>query len=369
MKVGILTFHCAHNYGAVLQAYALQEKLKTLGHDVKIIDYRPSYLLKPYAVFNSSRYISQNPFITGKRVLIEILKLKRRISRATKFNHFIRNNLNLTNYSVDNSKSVPCIYDVYILGSDQIWNSKITQGFDNIFFGNFETSPHSKIITYAASMGDIIISPQISEFIQVNFENFDAISVRESSMKISLQPLISNKIYNVLDPIFLVGSKFWDSIGEVPPIKEKYVVVYQVIKNNEALKIAQQVADRINAKVIQITASIDTWKYNKTILQCESPAAFIGWIKHASFVVTTSFHGAAFSVTFNKSFFVHNNKTRGSSRIESLLKIFKLEDRLVENPAEITQEKITAKINWEITNQILIEQKEKSLDFLITNLQ
>ena len=88
MRIGILTFHCAHNYGAVLQCYALQEALKGMGHDVEIIDYQPEFLLTPYKIFNTKRYKSNNPFKIAKKTLREVLVARMRIKRYSAFQHF-----------------------------------------------------------------------------------------------------------------------------------------------------------------------------------------------------------------------------------------------------------------------------------------
>ena len=130
MKIGILTFHCAHNYGAVLQCYALQEMLKGMGHTVEIIDYRPDYLRMPFDVINLHRIQSRNLLRLVKSIILETLSLSQRIIRHRKFDSFIKYYLNLSR-----SVGISSDYDVYVMGSDQIWNPKITNGFDGVYFG------------------------------------------------------------------------------------------------------------------------------------------------------------------------------------------------------------------------------------------
>ena len=142
MKIGILTFHCAHNFGAVLQTYALQEILKTMGHEVFIIDYRPKYIVDVYKIFNIRRFISKSPITSLKKTLNEILNFRNRIFCYYKFNRFIKSYINLSH-----ERTVSNIYDAYIIGSDQVWNPDITGGvFDKVFFAEFNFSKEKKWI-------------------------------------------------------------------------------------------------------------------------------------------------------------------------------------------------------------------------------
>ena len=151
MKIGILTFHCAHNYGAVLQCYAMQEFLRCKGHDVEVINYRPKYLLEPYKTFKVKRFLSKKPIRLSKGVIIEFILFPTRLKRFNGFEKFIKNRLSLSEKATCSSISPK--YDVYIAGSDQIWNPKITHGFDSVFFADFPFIKNmKKYISYAASM-------------------------------------------------------------------------------------------------------------------------------------------------------------------------------------------------------------------------
>ena len=331
MKIGILTFHCAHNYGAVLQCCALQETLKAMGHKVEIIDYRPKYLLNPYKKIYWRRFVSRNPFKLLKKCCKELLVLRRRIIRYNAFDKFISTKLNLSEMVTHNS--IPSHYDIYIMGSDQIWNPKITCGFDPVYFGLFNFEKGSKkYIAYAASMEASSLTQEDKDFYLKALDNFDAISVREQTLADLLQPLTSKKIETVLDPTMLTDAKIWDSIEKRPFVDYKYVLVYQVRYDINTSRIAQNIADQIGAKVIEIAAGIKTWKYKKNLYTCSSPEEFLGWIKHASCIVTTSFHGTAFSVIFNKPFYCVK-LGRGDTRAASLLQDLGLENRMIEMTA------------------------------------
>ena len=154
MKIGILTFHCAHNYGAVLQAYAIQEQLKLMGFDVEIINYRPIYLLRPYG------YLPQFHFRTIKDGYLRCLILNVKIllrwigtliptyRRRKGFNKFIQSKLSLSFCRYNSPFVEHNEYDFYIMGSDQVWNPKITKKFDDVYFGNFKVRVGVKKIIY-----------------------------------------------------------------------------------------------------------------------------------------------------------------------------------------------------------------------------
>lgn len=334
MKIGILTFHCAHNYGAVLQCYALQEMLKNMGHKVEVIDYRPEYLLAPYRKFSLSRFKRSSLLSIVKACIRESLLLVKRIRRYNAFQTFINKRFNLSPTVKD--KAIPPFYDVYIMGSDQIWNPKITKGFDPVYFGFFNFDKENrKYISYAASMETKELDKESKDFIEKALMNFDAVSVREAQLKTLLQPLTGKDIELVLDPTLLAYKKIWDAIAIRPKINKKYILVYQVRYNVNTIRIARQLAKDINAEIIEVTSALRICFSNKS-RQNVSPEEFLGWIKNADCVITTSFHGTAFSVIFNRPFYCIKLNDGGDTRSASLLKSIGLENRLIdksENPA------------------------------------
>ena len=333
MKIGILTFHCAHNYGAVLQCYATQEFLKNKGHDVEIIDYRPSFLLKPYKLIDKNRFVSKNLILFAKKAIMESLMLFYRIKRWYGFESFIKNKLNLS--SIVYEKNIPDDYDVYIIGSDQVWSPKITQGFDNVYFADFSfVKGTRKYIAYAASMEVQSLNIEQKKFLSKALMPFDNISVREKNLCDLLQPLTLKEIYQVLDPTLLIDSSIWNKIAISPKIPQKYVLVYQVRVNERTVQIANNIAKQIGGIVIETVAWLHRGCF-KNKYQTASPETFLGLIKHATCIVTTSFHGTAFSVVFNKPFYTLLLNDGGDSRSLSLLESVGLSERAIslqENP-------------------------------------
>ncbi len=227
MRIGILTFHCAHNYGAMLQCYALQETLVAMGHDVEVIDYRPHYLIEPYSVF-SIKALSHKPnFISLVRCFVtSFLAIPKKTVRYRGFSSFLKKRIKTAKF-VGNKLKLGS-YDAYIFGSDQIWNTRLTKGFDNYFFGIFPFPKEKRLyISYAASMGNDVLTEDKKKFYTKNLCHFDAISVRENSFKKLLSPLTSKHIEVVLDPSLLASHSVWDKLEDTVK-DENYVLVYQV---------------------------------------------------------------------------------------------------------------------------------------------
>ena len=362
MKIGILTFHCAHNYGAVLQCYALQEVLKNMGHDVEVIDYQPEYLVKPYDVFNFRRLSS--PTILGqlKKCLQEIIVLPKRLKRHKAFSRFINHKLNLSERIVEDK--IPTTYDAYVMGSDQIWNPKITKGFDAVYFGDFTYAKENRIyIAYAVSMAVTELDETSKCYLSNALSNFNAVSVRERQLVPLLQPLTKNKIEVVLDPTLLADSEFWGNVAKSPHIRGKYVLVYQIRRDANTLRIANEIALQLNAFVVEITnpnMHINSYKFMSS-----SPEEFVGLFKNASCVVTTSFHGTAFSVIFHRPLYFVKLGGELDTRSEHLLMTIGLEDRMIAKNSSISFNEI----DYSGVNMKLLQLKQASIEYLTRSIQ
>ncbi len=364
MKIGILTFHCAHNYGAVLQCYALQETLLSMGHEVDVIDYRPEYLSAPYRVFVFNRYHDSSSFYIMKHLAEEIILLTKRMKRVKAFNSFIKENLHLS--AEVEGRMISDKYDAYVIGSDQVWNAALTGGrFDPIYLADFQfDKSDKKYIAYAASMGKVRFPDSDSEQYFMNrLVAFDAVSVRESSLKDFIGGQAGLKADVVLDPTLLADSRIWDKIARKPNIHGKYVLVYQVGKSTDAVRIAEEIARQKGAEVIEMSSWMSP-KFSRRKRQCASPSEFVGMVKHAECVVTTSFHGTAFSAIFRKPFYCVRQGGGVDSRSESLLRMLGLEDRLVDkdfNP-------IFEPVDYSGVEVALERERNMSLKFLKESL-
>lgn len=331
MKIGILTFHCAHNYGAVLQAYALQEYLLSLGHEVYIIDYRPDYLVKLYQVFSRERIPANSFFL---RLLVgECIRLPRYIKRYKSFNSFIGRYMRLASVDLGDAYSD---FDAFVFGSDQIWNKNICGGkYDPIYLGKFGASRDRKKIAYAASAGHISMNTKDLSLLDVSLRDFDMIGVREVSLCKLLQSFFPLKVHTVLDPTLLVDRTVFDQIARKPNVSQKYIVVYQVYlsddTNRDIMRIAESLAGQIGGIVIDLSFQIAvSAKYRRDA----SPEEFLGYIKYADAIITNSFHGTAFSVIFQKPFYTVKMHTEIDLRAQSLLEEIALTERFIERDAK-----------------------------------
>lgn len=361
MKIGLLTFHAAHNYGAVLQAYATQETIKEMGLSIEVIDYNPPYLIKQ-RLFPFS---SKTTFLVNLKIAIEgLITLPWKQKRISNFQKFVSAQLQLskTNYH-DQPFAENNDYDVFIMGSDQVWNCKLTKGFDPVYLGNFKIKPTAKRISYAASMSHYALTPaQVDEFSQL-LNNFKAISVREEELRDYLDKKYAKDATVVLDPTLLLSSKKWSSIAVKPNTSKKYVLVYSIDLRNEAMRIAHKIASEIDAEVIELTMSIDK-NVLKNKYQTASPEEYIGLFEHAEFVVTSSFHGTAFSLIFNKPFFSIAHGTDKDSRQKTILNNLGVLDRFIAKDANPSFEAL----DFTIPNQKLNAMRETSIQFLKNNI-
>lgn len=366
MKTGILTFHCAHNYGAVLQCYALQQTLMDMGHDAEVINFAPEYLTEEYKIFDCRRISGKNPKEFLKNFVLEFLKYGKRIKRTKAFNSFINNELKLS--SLEAGRNVPDKYDVYVIGSDQVWNIDLTGGApEKAYFADFPFDKgNRRYISYAASMGGYKIGEDgYRDYIRQALERFDAVSVREERMVDKLQALISQKsIETVLDPTMMADVGIWDNVLRKPKLKKKYVLVYRFIADSGVMGIARRIAAELGAEVVEISQKLNIF-YRKEHYVCASPEEFLGWFKYADYVITTSFHGTAFSLIFQRPFYCIRYNSAKDYRSKALLDKLGLGDRMI----DVKDSPQCKEIDYTEVTSVLTALKRQSLEFLGKNLK
>lgn len=325
MKIGILTFHCAVNYGAVLQAYALQEFLRSLGHEVYVIDYRPDYLTEPYRSFkfcsNSCSSIFQRVKVFFRACLAAFICNKRNRS----FNTFIKNRLNLYKLDLYDEQNT---FDAFVFGSDQIWNPRITKSIDNVFIGRFPAAYGKYRIAYAASIGSVknLKDSDILSFEYI-VKNFTAISVREQSLKVFFKECFDKDVTVVLDPVLLAGVSIFEKIAAKKKVDKPYLLLFQLDRNDLVSLYVEKIAQKMGLQLVEMISWGESIK-NRKLKQSLSPEEFLGYFKGASYIITTSFHGTAFSILFRKNFNVISCDVRTDERALSLLQSLGLEKRM-----------------------------------------
>lgn len=329
MKIGILTFHRAINYGAVLQCYALSEILKSMGHKVDVIDYRPESIER-YRMFCS--YLLMKKMSFSQRInylLISTLLLKQRITTNRKFDCFLKNNFSLSHKKRFDANTSICDYDVIFFGSDQIWNKVICYGHDKVYWGQF---PHAntKLVTYAASMGSTsIYSADDIMIMQQYIKSYDRLSVREVSLQKYLKETLHVDSTLVSDPTFLIDKSIYERIS-VKPKFDKYVLLFVLEGDYKgALNIAKSLADQLNCPVIHLSAMGTIRKHNDGVIHISnlSPEEFLGYYQYATCCVGISFHATAFSLIFRKDFYCVSSPMQDRSL--NLMKTIGVPERLV----------------------------------------
>lgn len=354
MKVGILTFHRAHNYGAVLQCYALQQYLISRGDDAYVIDYNKKELWSYYHWREKGyeKYVTSNLIKFPYRLLQYLHAKKNHIIRYYKFVYFQKKYLRLA--PVNSIQTTP--YDLILIGSDQVWNTTITHGFDKYYWGQFERPSSTKVATYAASLKNFW-DPKDYNIVYNYLSKLDGISVRERSTKIFLNKTFTNlNVSNVPDPVLLIPANHWKKMAKKPAIKSPYYFFYQAAKSEKVYSTAKIIAKQRRANLI--TLSADVKAINTVECHTSSPQEFLGWILYADMVITSSFHALIFSIIFNKDFYAINLNMGQDDRIKNLVTMFGVEDRLVDNETQCKN--LIPKDSKDIVNLLL----NKANDYL-----
>ncbi len=353
-KTGILTFHRALSYGAMLQSYALQNFLFELGIDNEIIDYKCDYMIdhyqKTFRKNNSSflKGLAWNLLTAGGI----------RKERRTR-DEFVNNRLVLSKpYTADNIACAADEYSAFITGSDQVW-SPTCVGFDPVYFLTF-AKPEQKY-SYAASIATKEIPENIKSEFAKRISGYEGYSVRENSGAKIVEKLTGNIPEVNIDPTLLLTRDKWDKLA-VSPVKEKYIFLFTVLKPKKLIDYALKLGNEKGLKVIYLN-KMQSKKYDG--LEYMDPVTadkFVGLIKNAEYVCTNSFHGTAFSIIYHKNFVVETETVQGRNiRSEELMQKLGIGSRIMnsENCADIN-----SPIDWSYADKMVNEEREHSKAYL-----
>lgn len=346
-RIGIITFHQALNYGAILQAYALRKFIVSNYNniDAEIIDYQCPYLSRYYSLK------SQKRTNIVKSVLASINFLVRR----NRFNSFIKKHLKISSdyYTPDSIYKTNEKYDAFIVGSDQVWNPELTDNDLNYFLKFASTEKRN---SYAASIGVDGFQTNIKPIIVSNLKMFNHISLREKSGKEYVDSILDNNISEVnMDPTLLLKKDDWAKLQKGQK-KEKYLFVYTIKYSQELINEARSFAQQNKIKVYYV----GPYKKNKNVKYIHSPKIekLLSLIYNADYVFTNSFHGTAFSVIFEKQFYVkRNNNDSRNSRIDDFLDLLDLQERKTVN-------NVYNSITWEKVRALIEQERERTFEYL-----
>lgn len=337
MKIKTITCHDVYNAGASLQAYALVTYLNQLGHEAEIIDYKPDYLSNHHILWGGVNPRYNKPFLREAYCLMKLPgRLKHRCSKRKRaFDAFTQNNLPLTAtryHSIDELRRDPPEADVYIAGSDQIWNTMFKNGKDPAFYLDF--APKGAVrASYAASFSTESIDDAWREQIKAWLSEFDRISVRESSGVKLIEGLGISGAIQVLDPVFLLDQPQWEAMESKIKNTKPYVLLYDFDNNAAMTAFARKIADQNGWKLYSYLKHSGCDRcFGQT-----GPREFLWLIHNAQLVISNSFHATAFSILYQKPFYVFNRSEKLNSRMRDLLKLFGMEDRMVTSDIENIQ--------------------------------
>ncbi|KLE14595.1 polysaccharide pyruvyl transferase family protein [Clostridium sp. C8] len=361
MKIGIVNFHFAHNYGAMLQAYALQESLREMGNESIIIDFKPNEIMDGYEIWTFKKIRNIKSFLwTIKNY--RRLKLKYDV-----FEEFKNKYMNLTNETyktIESSTLNKYNFDVFVCGSDQIWNMDLNCGLKEYLL-SFSNDSKVKKISYAASIGSNKIKKEHVKIMKNDLKSFDSISVREDDAVKIINKEFNLKAVQVLDPVFLLSKEQWEKISLDVDLKgEKYILLYGLEENELFENIFSVLKEETNFKIVNISPNKSKSKYVDENLFNVGPREFIGLLSKAEIVVTNSFHGTCFSIIFGKRFFTIGHSEL-NSRMESILRLMNLENHMIREKVKSIDE-LNYIINDNLDNieEILKSEIYKSKMFL-----
>lgn len=362
-KIAILTYHAAHNYGSMLQAFALQTFLSQKGFDVSIINLRKAIQKRVYAQTLDIKH--PRSFIY--RLLTNPVDSVTCQQKWSRFERFIRENLNVTKECGDETEVRTLIskdnYDALVVGSDQIWNTACLD-FDKSFLLPFEGT--FKKIAYAPSMGpkSCFQSQTFEEMFSEYLPKFNVISTREIQSSKFLYEKFLLDCATVLDPVLLLKDDAYSSLyGEKPLIKGKYIFYYSPLCKKEYYDKAKQLS-KLTGLPIVVTQRHEYYGGAKTYYAC-GPKEFLNILKYSTYTIGRSFHLLAFSLLFHKDFY--SIEGAADDRMSHLIHHCDLQNRsvLVGDDIELLQ----PTIDYVNVDMKLDELRKKSILYLTNNLK
>ncbi len=362
LKIALITIHWANNYGASLQVFATVKALGEFG-EVSVMDYRNNYINKGMTWIRFG-YKPRDVLRIGK----DLLRLLPRYRVIKKFENFSYQYLNLSSRlnHTDAFKKVANEFDIFVTGSDQVWNPKIVSEYNKLDTRYFLDFVHGKKkFSYASSIGAHKYNDVEKSIVKNLLDDYCCIAVREKDSSQYLSELLNRQVEHVLDPTLLYNKRQWlefFNISENKPDKP-YILVY-ALKNDLLLKqIVEQLSETLRYEVITINQEPFTnYKCDKHVKDA-GPVEFLKLFANASFVITNSFHGTCFSVNFNIPFAIASPHV-GAIRIENFLSSVGVQDRIISNEQQIL-EAISNKLDFNRINRklkILVDDSKKYIE-------
>lgn len=337
-NVGIITMHKIINYGSALQAYALQTYIERLGYKCTLIDYAYP---NEFHLNGNNRKLSCKKIFMGLRYRLLMSLFYHKREQVKKFEKFWKDNFHLTKPFLCRRDlfGAPPSFDLYVTGSDQVWNPRHMKG-DSSFFCDFIKNGANRI-AYAASISSKQLHGQYLDLYESFFNKYSAIGVREKSAVGLVSSLSGQKTVWVCDPTMLLRVEDYSLMASSSVIREQepylliYILGYNFNPHPMVDIVVEKIANRFGLKKIYLQCNNveGLGKKSCKMISAAGPNEFLYLFKNASFVITSSFHGTVYSLLFEKQFI--SLSSMDDDRIPSLLEFMRLEDRLVVNKSDI----------------------------------
>ena len=314
MKIGIVTFHDAHNFGAMLQSYGLQHTLQELGAQSCFLDFP----------------VTKAPAETPSSPLMQRI-LQHREHRQALFSQFRKTYLNCAPFDGSQTKN----YDLFVAGSDQVWNPEITAGAGKYLL---TFAPANKRCAYAASFGTPELPENCKAYFAKELKQFRHISVREKSGIDLVQKLTGMPACVNIDPSMLVEASRWEQMMAKPKTDTPYLLLITVQNDMNLLRLATQIAQDRGLELKVISASF----FPPLGFQPWSDVSVTDWLRmvhDAQAVISSSFHGLVFSILFHKEFYSNplvSGLADRNSRVTELMETLGIPER----PAGVAAEPV-----------------------------
>ena len=364
MKVGVITRHAVPNYGSLLQSYATEKALEKMGYDAEIID---------YCRYDERAEELSKSLVKGKkwdknvltRMVYNAIQMPNYSQMYKKFASYRNGFLKMTDKeygSIEELKKDVPQEDVYCSGSDQIWGRIGQSDYDEAYF--LEFAKGKKCISYASSFGKTELSEELDKNLNNLLEKYSKILVREKSAKeILLKHNITN-VEQVVDPTFLLSTDEWNELTKKSKLhkKGKYILVYQLHENQQFDNYAKKFSKMKKMKLLRISPSFYHITRSGKLIYLPNQYDFLWYFQNADYILTDSFHATVFSIIFNKKFIDILPLNKTGTRIESVLELFEIENRILQNYENY--DLIDNDINYDLVNKNIKKEREKSLEFL-----
>ncbi len=353
MKTLTVTFHHTTNYGAVLQTYALQQTILSLGHENLVLETKTSEKKKKSKLSIRELYLKYLAWLRRKerKVLVKY------------FADFHKYRLQLTRQyaSMEDLRNDPPDVDCLITGSDQVWNFATTPKFIDSRLLKFGKESAIRF-SYAASMEELRYSDEQKQRLKDALVGYKGISVREQSAKDYIESFTPYQVERVLDPVFLLSKENWMQLAIEPRIKGPYILCYQVQSNKRMEEVAYHLKKETGYPVVSICNGPIRWMKSDYSFHDVSIEEFLGFYNQAAYIVSASFHGVAMGLVFDKPVYALIKSVR-ANRLKEVMKLFVLDDYIVsqDEKSEIKPYKVSSLENMQVIKK---QYLEKSFDYL-----